>query len=176
MPSPAQSERKLRFEQFELNLGTRELRNNGRRLILQEQPYQILAALLEQPGELVTREELRRRLWPPDTYVDFERSLNKAVNRLREVLEDSAEQPRFIETLPRQGYRFIAPVVPYVVSGGRSSVTPIPELQAALGRNKPQVVRAMGFGFRGKRRALGVGIAAALATLVTVDAWQYIRH
>jgi len=176
MPSPAQSERKLRFEQFELNLGTRELRNNGRRLILQEQPYQILAALLEQPGELVTREELRRRLWPPDTYVDFERSLNKAVNRLREVLEDSAEQPRFIETLPRQGYRFIAPVVPYVVSGGRSSVTPIPELQAALGRNKPQVVRAMGFGFRGKRRALGVGIAAALTTLVTVDAWQYIRH
>jgi serine/threonine-protein kinase len=94
--------------EFELDLATRELRVGKRSLILQEQPFQILAALLERSGRLVTREELRQRLWSADTFVDFERGLNKAVNRLREVLNDSAAQPRFIETLPRQGYRFIA--------------------------------------------------------------------
>jgi serine/threonine protein kinase len=106
----SQSDPCVRFAEFELNLGTRELQANGRRLILQEQPFQILAALLERPGHLVNRDELRQRLWSSDTFVDFERGLNKAVNRLREVLDDSADQPRFIETLPRQGYRFIAPV------------------------------------------------------------------
>jgi serine/threonine protein kinase/Tol biopolymer transport system component len=110
MGIPAQSEPHVRFEGFELDLRTRELRANDRKLILQEQPFQILAALLERPGHLVNRDELRQRLWSSDTFVDFERGLNKAVNRLREVLDDSAEQPRFIETLPRQGYRFIASV------------------------------------------------------------------
>src|ERR1700722_6238983 len=106
----AQSESHLRFKEFDLDLRTRELRTNGHKFILQEQPFQILAALLERPGDLVNREELRKRLWSDDTLVDFERGLNKAVNRLREVLDDSADQPRFIETLPRQGYRFIAAV------------------------------------------------------------------
>ncbi|HKM82117.1 MAG TPA: winged helix-turn-helix domain-containing protein [Candidatus Acidoferrum sp.] len=110
MAIPVESERTVRFGKFELDLRTRELRNNSRKLTLQEKPFQILAALLERPGQLVTRDELTRRLWPSDTFVDFEHSLNKAVNRLREVLEDSAEQPRFIETLPRLGYRFIAPL------------------------------------------------------------------
>ena len=104
------SEPRVRFAEFELNLATRELQADGRKLILQEQPFQILAALLERSGHLVDRDELRRRLWSTDTFIDFERGLNKAVNRLREVLDDSADQPRFIETLPRQGYRFIAPV------------------------------------------------------------------
>jgi TolB-like protein/DNA-binding winged helix-turn-helix (wHTH) protein/Flp pilus assembly protein TadD len=112
MGIPAESEQHVRFGEFDLDLCTRELRTDGRRLILQEQPFQILAALLERPGHLVTRDELRRRLWSSDTFVDFERRLNKAVNRLREVLEESADQPRFIETLPRQGYRFIAPAEP----------------------------------------------------------------
>jgi eukaryotic-like serine/threonine-protein kinase len=106
----AQSEPRVRFDKFELNLATRELQANGRKLVLQEQPFQILATLLERPGHLVNRDELRQRLWSSDTFVDFERGLNKAVNRLREVLDDSADQPRFIETLPRLGYRFIAPV------------------------------------------------------------------
>jgi len=110
MGIPAQSEPHVRFEGFELDLRTRELRAHGRKLVLQEQPFQILAALLERPGHLVNRDDLRQRLWSSDTFVDFERGLNKAVNRLREVLDDSADQPRFIETLPRQGYRFIAPV------------------------------------------------------------------
>jgi DNA-binding winged helix-turn-helix (wHTH) protein len=104
---PAESEQSIRFGEFELDLRTRELRTNGRRSTLQEQPFQILTALLERPGQLVARDELIKRLWPSDTFVDFEHSLNKAVTRLRETLADSAEHPRFIETLPRRGYRFI---------------------------------------------------------------------
>jgi serine/threonine-protein kinase len=107
---PVESGPYVRFAQFELCLLTRELRANGRRIILQEQPFQILAALLERPGHLVTREDLRQKLWSSGTFVDFDGGLNKAVNRLREALDDSADQPRLIETLPRQGYRFIAPV------------------------------------------------------------------
>jgi DNA-binding winged helix-turn-helix (wHTH) protein len=104
----AKSGQKIRFGEFEVDPRTRELRTNGREVILQEQPFQILTALLERPGQLVTRDELTKRLWPSDTFVDFEHSLNKAVNRLRDALEDSAEHPRVIETLPRRGYRFIA--------------------------------------------------------------------
>ena len=110
MGIPAESEQTVRFGKFELDLRTRELENNGQKLTLQEQPFQILAALLERPGQLVTRDELTKRLWPSDTFVDFEHSLNKAVNRLREALQDSAEHPRFIETMPRRGYRLIAPL------------------------------------------------------------------
>jgi len=102
---------RLRFAKFFLDLRTRELCNDDQKISLQEQPFQILVALLERPGELVTREELRARLWPSDTFVDFDQSLNKAVNRLREALTDAAEHPRFIETLPRRGYRWIAPVL-----------------------------------------------------------------
>jgi eukaryotic-like serine/threonine-protein kinase len=101
---------RFRFGQFELDPLSRELRTNGRIISLQEQSFQILAVLLERPGQLVTRDELTKKLWPPGTFVDFGHSLNTAVNRLRDVLGDSAESPRFIETLPRRGYRFIAPV------------------------------------------------------------------
>src|SRR5229473_1876207 len=87
-----------------------ELRKHGIRIKLQEQPCQILAILLEHRGEMVTREQLQHRLWPSDTFVDFNHSLNTAVMRLREALSDSSENPRFIETLPRRGYRFLAPV------------------------------------------------------------------
>jgi len=95
---------------FEADLQARELRKSGRRLRLQDQPFFVLAALLERPGTVVTREELRQRLWPADTFVDFDHSLNTAVNKLREVLGDSAASPRFIETLARRGYRFVAEV------------------------------------------------------------------
>jgi DNA-binding winged helix-turn-helix (wHTH) protein/Tol biopolymer transport system component len=96
--------------EFQLDLHTRELQRNGDKFDLQEQPFLVLMALLERPGQLVTREQLIKKLWSADTFVDFEHSLNKAVKRLREALRDSAEEPRFIETLPRRGYRFIAPV------------------------------------------------------------------
>jgi len=104
------SARIIRFGTFEVNLQTGELRRGGQKLRLQEQPFQLLAALLERPGEVVTREELRSKLWPADTFVDFDQSLNAAIKRLRDVLDDSADAPRYIETLARRGYRFIAPV------------------------------------------------------------------
>src|SRR5262249_27389113 len=98
---------RIRFGEFELSLRTRELTTDGETVDLQEQPFLVLKMLLEHPGELVFREQLIERLWDADTHVDFEHSLNKAVKRLREALKDSADQPRFIETLPRRGYRFI---------------------------------------------------------------------
>jgi len=100
----------IRFGEFAVDLETGELHRNGVKVKLQGQPFEILALLLKRPGRIVTREELRRRLWASDTFVDFEHGLNAAVNRLRETLGDSAEEPRFIETVPRRGYRFIAPL------------------------------------------------------------------
>jgi TolB-like protein/DNA-binding winged helix-turn-helix (wHTH) protein len=100
----------LRFGTFELNLRAGELRKRGVKLRLQGQPLQILAILAKSPGDLVTREELRTRIWPADTFVDFDHSLHNAIRRIREVLGDSAEKPRYVETLPRRGYRFIAAV------------------------------------------------------------------
>jgi Tol biopolymer transport system component/DNA-binding winged helix-turn-helix (wHTH) protein len=100
----------FRFGSFSLDVRAAELHTNGTKLKIPEQPLQVLTALLEHPGDVVTREELRQRLWPADTFVDFDHSLNAAVKRLREILGDSAEHPHFIETLPRHGYRFIAPV------------------------------------------------------------------
>jgi cholera toxin transcriptional activator len=100
----------IKFGLFELDLAAGELRKNGTKLRLQEQPFQVLALLLDRSGEVVTREELRQKLWPADTFVDFDHSLNTSVNKLRDALGDSASTPRYIETLPRRGYRFIAPI------------------------------------------------------------------
>ena len=102
--------KRVRFGVYEVDLRSSELRKQGRKVKLQEQPFRILALLLERRGEVVTREELRKRLWSDDTFVDFDHSLNTAVMRLRESLGDSSDNPRFIETLPRHGYRFIAPL------------------------------------------------------------------
>jgi cholera toxin transcriptional activator len=110
IPVPQNHSRIARFGVFELDLSAGELRKNGRKLRLQEQPFQILALLLEHAGELVTREELRQKLWAADTFVDFDHGLNTAVNKLREILGDSASSPRYIETVARRGYRFIAPL------------------------------------------------------------------
>ena len=154
----------LRFSSFELDLRAGELRKNGLRIKLQDQPFQILALLLEKPGELVTREELRERLWPADTFVDFDHSLNSAVKKLRQALSDDPDTPRFIQTLPRRGYRFIAPVgngtslAPATQSGestiqsGVPSPAPLPaEVQQALspaGRSHHwKLWAAGGFGF-----------------------------
>jgi Tol biopolymer transport system component/DNA-binding winged helix-turn-helix (wHTH) protein len=100
----------IRFGIFEVDPDAGELRRQGMKVKLQEQPFQVLIVLLERPGELVSREELQKKLWPADTFVDFERGLNRGINKLREALADDAESPRFIETLPRRGYRFMAPV------------------------------------------------------------------
>ena len=121
--------RVYRFGAFTIDARTGELSHAGRRTPLRDQSLQLLLALLEHPGELITREELAGRLWAAGTFVDFDRGLNKAINHLREALGDSAEQPRFIETLPRKGYRFIAPVT---CTG--EDVEPAP-----LGRAAPRV-------------------------------------
>jgi DNA-binding winged helix-turn-helix (wHTH) protein/tetratricopeptide (TPR) repeat protein len=110
MALDTQSSGILRFATFEVDLRARELRKQGKRIKVQEQPFHVLTVLLQRPGEVVTREELRNQNWPPDTFVDFDNSLNTAINKLREALGDSADNPRFIETLPRRGYRFLAPV------------------------------------------------------------------
>lgn len=101
---------KVCFGPFEVDLSTGELWRRGSRLSLQEQPFRVLAMLLDRPGELVTREELRQRLWPQAVFIDFEHGLNKAINKLRRALEDAVEGPRYVETLPRRGYRFVAVV------------------------------------------------------------------
>jgi DNA-binding winged helix-turn-helix (wHTH) protein len=108
--SPDRPASVMRFGEFTADLETGERHNNGTNVKLQGQPFEILALLLKHPGRIVTRDEVRRQLWPTDTFVDFEHGLNAAVNRLREALGDSAEEPRYIETVPRRGYRFITPI------------------------------------------------------------------
>src|SRR4026209_1628622 len=108
IPPPARPP--LRFSSFELDLPSGELRKAGVLVGLQEQSLKVLVELLERPGDLVTREQLRQRLWPNGTFVDFEHGLNAVINRLRAALGDSADSPRFIQTVPRRGYRFIGPV------------------------------------------------------------------
>ncbi len=116
MPSARGSVQSARFGPFAVDFRAGELLKNGRRIRLQDQPLQVLALLLEHPGETITREELHQKLWPNDTFVDFDHGLNNAINRLRETLCDSAENPRYIETLPRRGYRFISQIEREVMS------------------------------------------------------------
>src|SRR6266702_1161542 len=100
----------LRFGVFEVDVRAGEVRRQGVRVKLQEQPFQVLTILVQRPGDVVTREELRSTIWQSDTFVDFDNGLNTSINKLREALGDSADNPRFIETLPRRGYRFLAPI------------------------------------------------------------------
>ncbi len=110
-PMSQPSQRRLyRFGLYEADVRSGELRKNGVKQKIQGQPFEVLVALLERPNEVVTRDELRERLWPQDTFVDFDHSLNTAINKVRDVLGDTAANPRFLETLPKRGYRFIAPV------------------------------------------------------------------
>ena len=108
--APVVRPRLIRFGVFEVDLESGELSKSGHKVRIEEQPFHVLSILLEKPGQLVTRKELQQRLWPQDTFVDFEHSLNVDIQRLRHVLGDSAEKPRFIETLLRRGYRFIYPI------------------------------------------------------------------
>src|SRR5262250_1322487 len=134
MPEARSAGKSLRFGIYEADLTTGELRKSGTLIRLQEQPFQILTMLLERPGDLVTRDELRSKLWPADTFVDFDHSLNTAVNKIREALGDSASNPRFVQTIARRGYRFLAPVevlgVPSTHADSRSNLHP--ELEVPL--------------------------------------------
>src|SRR6202040_497613 len=151
-----------RFGVYELDLRAGELRRQGLKVKLQEQPFQVLTQLLEKPGEIVTREELRNRLWPADTFVDFDHGLNAAVKRLRDALGDTAENPRFIETLSRRGYRFIAPVAPFDSQAAPPPIPPaVPQPRAALARTTKPIRPAYLFGL--------AGIAAVILLLVALN-------
>src|SRR5580658_10463732 len=157
MDNSAESKRTVRFAEFELDLRAGELRSGDYRVILPEKPLQILSALLERPGEMVTREELIKRLWPTGTFVDFNLGLNKAVNRLREALRDSAEQSRFIETVPKRGYRLIVEV-----SGGAGAPS---DSEAALSRQPSDTkVRVKSWAI-----ALTAGLALLATTALVFD-------
>lgn len=132
----------IRFGAFEVDLRARELRKRGLRVRLQEQPFQVLAVLLERPGEVVTRDELARRLWADGTVVDYEGGLNAALTRLRQALSDSAEAPRYVETIARRGYRFIAQVE-RAEEAGATSVAPVSLAARPRQFSKPIVVAAV---------------------------------
>jgi DNA-binding winged helix-turn-helix (wHTH) protein len=133
----AQPARRYRFGTFEANVATGELRRQGLRVKLNAQPFQMLVMLLERPGELLTREEICRELWPDGTFVDYEHGVNSAVNRIREALGDTAGNPRFVETLARRGYRFVAPVERMGL--GESPSPPVSEFPSAAATEHKEV-------------------------------------
>jgi TolB-like protein/DNA-binding winged helix-turn-helix (wHTH) protein/Flp pilus assembly protein TadD len=163
---------RLCFGVFELDLRAGELRKHGLRIRLQEQPFQVLALLLEHPGEVVTREELQKKLWPADTFVDFDHGLNKAINKLREALDDSADSPRFVETVARRGYRFlaevkIAPVAP--VRGSELATQP----PAEDARNLSEIVgKAAESKYRSPTLAARTAVVVLLLLTVSLAAWE----
>jgi DNA-binding winged helix-turn-helix (wHTH) protein/Tfp pilus assembly protein PilF len=169
VPVPVANSGTVRFGAFEADLRSGELRKDGIRVKLEGQPFQVLAALLERPGQLVTREELQKELWPSETFVDFEQGINAAVKRLRVALEDSAENPRFIETLPRRGYRFIARVAahpPRPQTEGPAEpgteVGAVPEPAASSGLTDSSVPAPSARGTRVPWALTGLGILLAL--------------
>src|SRR6266481_4249658 len=147
----------VRFGIFGINFQTGELRRRGQKVSSRNNLWQVLAALLERPGEMVTREELRSKLWPADTFVDFDHSLNAAIKRLRDALDETAERPVFIETVPRRGYRFIAPVD----SASGSRIVATQERSESLARP-----RAWGFLSTTRNAVLAGLTACALALLL----------
>jgi Tol biopolymer transport system component/DNA-binding winged helix-turn-helix (wHTH) protein len=162
----------IRFGTFEVDLQAEELRKNGLKLRLRGQPFQVLAILLERPGELVTREQLQQRLWPEGTFVDFGHSLNTAVNKIREVLGDSAENPRYVETLPRRGYRFI----PSVEAMNRSipSEKAPPAVDTLANNNGAQAVLAhTQVGGTGRRKRWPWIVAAVLVAAGGMAGWHF---
>jgi eukaryotic-like serine/threonine-protein kinase len=169
------------FGVFEVDLRSGELRKRGVRIKLQEQPFQILSLLIEHPGEVVTREELRQKLWPAHTFVDFDRSLNKAMTKLRFALGDSAESPRYIETIPRHGYRFLAPVQGHrqvaeaLPAPGSNPSGVVPEIRIPAGeenRGIPFTLRALNSYMRTGRR---IYVLAAAMTAMALLLAAYLR-
>lgn len=166
MQQSTQAPRGFRFGVFEVDLRAGEVHKDGRKVRLQEQPFQVLAMLLERAGEVVTREDVQKKLWTEDTFVDFEHGLNIAINKIREALGDSAENPRFVETLPKRGYRFIAPVVALdSPKPGADAATAAPPEE--LARTEP--TRPKRAALRYAAASLG-GVAALAGLLVAFNA------
>ena len=167
MSQPTANSRVIRFGLFEVDLESRELRKAGIRIKLHEQPFLILQMLLERPGEIVTREELKNKLWTKDTFVDFDLSLNSAVKKLRQALNDDSENPRFVETLYRRGYRFIGPVNGTIVNGTTSDAPA--QLEASAPRIPPPPSTDLGWLRRPSLMLYGAGILLLL--LLAVALW-----
>ena len=185
MTTPTSSDRRVRAGLFEVDLNTGELHQSGRKVPLQEQPFRVLAMLLDRPGEIVKREDLQTRLWPADTYVGFDEGLNTAIRKLRMAFSDSAENPRFIETVPRRGYRFIAPVSESVHDGSPApalanpqlvSIT-APETPAESGPGREEVAPSFAskpFSARSARKAV-VAAAALVLVVASLAYWRHLR-
>jgi DNA-binding winged helix-turn-helix (wHTH) protein len=153
MPKQIESAaRTIRFADFEVDLRRGELRRRGLRVRIQDQPFKVLLALLEKPGEVVTRDELRNRIWGAGTFVEFDHGLNAAVNRLRESLCDSAEEPEYVETVARRGYRFLAPVEGGVTPASERTLTPAPRTIRLLGAGLLLVVAGLALWYRVRLR------------------------
>ena len=166
MAQSADPHRILCFGSFEVDIVSGELRRQGLKIRLQDQPFRLLVLLLERAGDVVTREEVREKLWPAETYVDFDHSLNTAVRKLREALGDSAEAPRYVETLARRGYRFIAPVAP------RPTAQPAHSADAAVASLPPSPARARR---PSARRLLVLAIVARELRAALVAYWVVAR-
>jgi DNA-binding winged helix-turn-helix (wHTH) protein len=150
MPTAARSANAVKFDMFEVDLRAQELYKSGKKVKLQIQPFQVLALLLERPGDVVTREEMQKRLWPADTFVDFDHSLNTAVKKLRQALGDDIKKPRFVETLPKRGYRFLGVVKGGLAAGGgagaaAASAAAVSTASAGAGRKSAWVGRVASF-------------------------------
>jgi TolB-like protein/DNA-binding winged helix-turn-helix (wHTH) protein/Flp pilus assembly protein TadD len=178
MPEAAHPYRRLRFGVFEMDLRTGELRKHGMQVRLQKQPFQVLAMLVEHAGEVVTREDLQKNLWPADTFVDFDHGLNKTINKIREALGDSAESPRFVETVSRRGYRFLAEVKDVA---GDSAAVPTHGTEALSGsqhsdlaKTAPQPATQKRLESRLTLRRLGAGLAVLLVILLA--SILYVRN
>lgn len=174
MTVPDEPGRLVRFGDFELDLWARELRRRGAKIRLPEQPFQVLAMLLEQPGQLVTREALQQRLWSSDTFVDFDRGLNKAINRVREALGDNADEPRLIETLPKRGYRFIGSVDSNAVETSRPVPPVAPTAHPASSVNHAEPRSADGPARRRlSRRWWSAAVVVLAVVAVATFAWYH---
>jgi TolB-like protein/DNA-binding winged helix-turn-helix (wHTH) protein/Flp pilus assembly protein TadD len=178
MQENQQRDGRLRFGVFDVDVRAGELRKHGLRVRLQEQPFQILAMLLEHPGQVVTREELQKKLWPADTFVDFDHGLNKAVNKIRDALGDSAESPRFVETVARRGYRFLAEVKAADAAPGQSPHVAPPPVPAAETRDRPDLaVTPAATKNRAPSLAWKMAVFVPLALIVFFTGWKlYSRN
>jgi TolB-like protein/DNA-binding winged helix-turn-helix (wHTH) protein/Tfp pilus assembly protein PilF len=174
MPENNHQTRRLRFSVFEVDLNAGELRKHGMKIRIQEQPFQLLATLIEHAGEVVSREDLQKKLWSADTFVDFDHGLNKAINKIREALGDSAESPRFVETVSRRGYRFLAEVQDV---DAPSVLRPASATQSHLATAPPVSVEVAGKSAIAKRHSLSlawkVSALMLLVLVAFVGAWKF---
>ena len=173
---PSYGTRAVRFSVFEVDLRAAELRRNGVKVKLQNQPFQILSMLLERPGEIITRDEMRARLWPVETFVDFDHGLNSAIRRLRDALGDTAENPTFVETLGRRGYRFIFPIAGHIVDNADGNGNPALSVVVPISITAPPEPMPPPRSSGPRRRQLNAAIALASLVAIAVIAWALWRN